>query len=170
MLNARVKRYIAFFLILCLSGLAILIQTVYSDSDSGFNDNIMWDIYVGGLSHDADTDTTHTTHSYQIELYEDVSPSSVQATYEFAHFVHDLTLGTVPKEDKSIGKGPALRKLHAWDGKREKISVSVGDLDPSHDYKLEGYTRLEIRKRGKLIKVPGKAELKVTEFLLIDIE
>ena len=54
MLNARVTRYIAFFSILCLSGLVILIQTVYSDSDSGFNDDIMWDIYVGTLSHEAD--------------------------------------------------------------------------------------------------------------------
>ena len=167
MLNVRGTRYIVLFFILCLSGLVILIQTVYSDSDSGFDDDIMWDIYVGALSHEGDS--TYTSHSYQIELYAEMS-SSVQATYEFAHFVHDLTRGTVPKEVKILDKGPNIKKLYAWDGESEELSASVGDLDPDHIYKLEGYTRLEIRKGGKLIKVPGKAELKVTEFLSINIE
>ena len=166
MLNARVTGYIAFFFIVCLSGMLILTQTVYSDSDSGFNDDIMWDIYVGALSHEADS--TYSSHSYQIELYAEMS-SSVKATYEFAHFVHDLTLGTVPKEEKILETGPGLTELYEWDGESEELSVSVGDLDPGHIYKLEGYTRLEIRKGGKLIKVPGNAELKVTEFLSIDL-
>ena len=167
MLSARVAQNIAVFLIVFLAGMLILIQAVYSASDSGHNDDIMWDIYVGALSHESDS--TYSSHSYQIELYSDMS-ASVQATYEFAHFVHDLTLGTVPEEVKDIGTGAAIKKQYKWDGESEELSVSVGHLDSDHIYKLEGYTRLEIRKGGKLIKVPGKAELKVTEFLSINIE
>lgn len=143
----------------------VLTAGVYSASDSGHNADIMWDIYVGGLSYDGES--TYTNHSYQIELYEELSSGSVQATYEFAHFVHNRTKGKEGvAKTKKVGPttGEAISELYEWDGESETISVSVGDLDPDDSFEIEGYTRLEIRKGGKLIKVPGKAELKVTEF------
>lgn len=167
MLSARVTGYIAFLLIVFLTGILILTQNVSSDSDSGHNDDIMWDIYVGNLNHE--DSETYSSHSYQIELYDDM-PTGVKATYEFAHFVHDLTLGIIVRETKVLKTGKKITQQYEWDGKSQGLGASVYGLDPDNDYELEGYTRLEIRKGGKLVKVPGKAELKVTEFLDIVIE
>ena len=81
-----------------------------------------------------------------------------------------LTLGIIVRETKVLKTGKKITKQYEWDGKSQGLGASVYGLPEGHDYELEAYTRLEIRKGGKLVKVPGKAELKVTEFLDIVIE
>ncbi len=167
MLRTRIIRNIAFLLIVFLIGILILTQTVSSSSDSGFTDDIMWDIYVGSLSHQYNE--TYSSHSYQIELYSDM-PAGVKVTYEFAHFVHDLILGIIVREVKVLEDGPIIRGQYEWDSDSRGLGTSVGGLNPDRDYEIEAYTRIEIRKGGKLVRVPGEAELKVTEFQMIDVE
>ena len=154
-------------MIVFLVGILILNQAVYSDLDSGVTSGIIWSLAVGALNHEYSE--TYSSHNYFIELNMDI-PAGVKATYEFAHFVHDLTLGILAREVKVLENGETIREQHEWDGKNQGLGASVYGLDPDHDYKIEAYTRLEIRKGGHLVHVPGKAELKVTEFLPITIE
>ena len=150
-LRARITRNIALLLIGFLIGILILTQTVSSDSDSGHDADIMWDIYVGSLSHE--DSETYSSHSYQIELYDDI-PAGVKATYEFAHFVHDLTLGIIVRETKVLKTGKKITQQYEWDGKSQGLGASVYGLDPDHRYELEGYTRLEIRKGVDVLPHP----------------
>ena len=172
MFRSRITRNIAFLLIVFLSGLLILVQAVYSDSDGGMIqvdgvDAIRWYISVGSLKYE--DSETYSYHTYKIGLYKDID-DGVYGKYEFAHFVHNLTLGGPPvRETKVLNSGPTLYAKYEVDNTKQGVGASVYGLDPGHDYKIEAYTRLEIYKDGKLVKVPGKAELKVTEEKMIDL-
>ena len=173
MLTVRVTRNIALFLVISLAGMLILTQAVYSDSDGGMiqidgADAIRWYISVGSLKYE--DSETYSSHAYKIGLYKDIA-DGVYGKYEFAHFVHDLTLGGPPvRETKVLDSGPTLKKKYKVDNTRQGVGASVYGLDPGHDYKIEAYTRLEIYKDDELVDVPGRAELKVTEEKMITIQ
>ena len=168
MLSARVTRYVAFFLILFLIGGLILAQAVYSNPETGLVDGIRWYISVGKLKYEYDE--TYSSHTYKVGLYRDID-EGVYGKFEFAHFVHDLTLGGPPvRETKVLNSGPTLYEDNEVDNTSQGVGTSVYGLNPDHEYKIEAYTRLEIYKGDDLVEVPGKAELKVTKEKMIDIE
>ena len=172
MLSARVAQNIAVFLIVFLAGLLILTQVVYSDSDSGVTDDIIWSLAVGALSHQYSE--TYSSHNYSIQLDIDMV-TGVYASYEFAHFVHDLTKKKVVRTVKvppegEVATGPTLYDAHEEDYHSQGLGASVYGLPPENDYKIEAYTRLEIYKGAKRVKEPGDALRKVTEEKMIDIE
>lgn len=166
MLSARVVQNIAVFLIIFLTGMLILTQTLYSDSDSKVTDDIIWSIAVGALNDD--DSETYSSHNYSIQLDIDMV-AGVYASYEFAHFVHDRTDGGVVREVKVLDDGETLYDVHEEDYHSQGLGTSIYGLDPDHIYEIEAYTRLEIYKGGKRVKEPGDAERKVTEFLDIDL-
>lgn len=165
MFRAQITRNIAFLLI----GLLIFTQAVYADSESGMVGGIRW--YVSVHSLELDYDETYSTHTYKIGLYKDME-HSVYGVYEFAHFVHDRTLGTTPRESKTERQGKSIKKDNEVDRKTQTIGTYVDGLPTDHDYEIEAYTRLEIYKGGKRVKPPkddDDGEIKATEFKKIDI-
>ena len=168
MLNARVARNIVCFLIVCLASLLILTQAVYSDSESGMVDGIRW--YVSVHSLELDYSETYSTHTYKIGLYEDMG-HSVYGVYEFAHFVHDRTLGTIPRESKTERQGPSISEDNEVARKTQTIGTYMDGLPTGHLYEIEAYTRLEIYKGSTRVPVEDDdddGERKATEFQMID--
>ena len=160
MLNAKVTRTIAVFLVVFLAGMLILSQVGYPASDSGVTSHIIWSIGVGALNDD--DSETYSSHNYSIELDIDMVAG--------VHFVHDRTDGVVVREVKVVDDGETLNDAHEEDYHSQGLGTSVYGLPPENEYEIEAYTRLEIYKGGKRVKEPGDAERKVTEFLDIEIE
>ena len=170
MFRSRIIRNIAFLLVVFLVGMLILTQAVYSDEESGMVGGIRWYVSVHSLK--LDYDETYSTHTYKIGLYEDMG-HSVYGVYEFAHFVHDLTLGTIPRKSKTEKQGPSISEDNEMARKTQTIGTDVAGLPTSHLYKIEAYTRLEIYKGGKRVPVEDEdddGERKATEFKMITIQ
>ena len=96
---------------------------------------------------------------------------SVYGVYEFAHFVHDRTLGTIPRESKTERQGPSISEDNEVARKTQTIGTYMDGLPTGHDYEIEAYTRLEIYKGSTRVAVEDEdedGERKATEFQMID--
>ena len=100
-------------------------------------------------------------------------PHSVYGVYEFAHFIHDRTLGTTPRESKTERHGDSISEDNEVARKTQTIGSYVDGLPADHDYEIETYTRLEIYMGNDHIEVEAEdddGERKATEFLSISIQ
>ena len=130
---------------------ALIVGSVYGESDAGTTNGVYWEVSVYSFSYNSSTQRTSSSHRYLVEnnyINDDGEYAAIKPKFRFAHFVVELDNSYTHNEDGTIkhdsdeGFGATVPATGAG-SHSDTLGVSVDNLDPG-PYKIYAYTELDV--------------------------